>query len=205
MGKKPARRVVFIDKKFQAAFALKFVGLLLLGTAIFDVAAYFILNRRLEDTLYSAHLAIKSVGEILLPTLVALSLIFIVLLGLAVLIMSLFVSHLIAGPLFAIRRYIEFIGEGRLDFEARLRSKDQTTPLVDALSKSLDVLNDHIVPLQSLSEELTGTAQRLQEGLDQAGGIPEGVRSEASRLADLGSKLKAEAGFFRTRPPKTPA
>ena len=205
MGKKPARRVVFIDKKFQAAFALKFIALLLLGTAIFDVAAYFILNKRLEDTLYSAHLAIKSVGEILLPTLLALSLIFIVILGLAVLIMSLFVSHLIAGPLFAIRRYIEFIGEGRLDFDARLRSKDQTTPLIDALAKSLDVLNDRVVSVQSLTEDLTGAAQRLQEGLDQAGEIPEGVRSEASRVTDLGSKLKTEAGFFRTRPPKTPA
>jgi len=205
MGKKATRRIVFIDKKFQAAFALKFVALLLLGTAIFDVAAYFILNKRLEDTLYSAHLAIKSVGEILLPTLVALSLTFIVLLGLAVLIMSLFVSHLIAGPLFAIRRYIEFIGEGRLDFEARLRSKDQATPLIDALSKSLDVLNDHLVTVQSLSEDLSGTARRLQEGLDQTGEIPEDVRSEASRITDLGSKLTAEAGFFRTRPPKTSA
>ena len=205
MSSQAPRKIVFIDKKFQTGFALKFIALLLVGTALFDIAAYFVLNRKLGETLWSAHLTIKSVGEMLLPTLVYLSLVFIILLGLAVLVMSLFMSHYIAGPLYAIRRYIELIGEGRLDFDAKLRSKDQTAPLIVTLSDSLDVLNDRITNIQALGEDLRNASGKLQDGIDRAGSVPDDIRSGGARIAELESQLSKEAGFFRTRPPKTPA
>lgn len=205
MSKQAPRKAIFIDRKFQTAFVLKFLGLLVVGTAIFDAAAYFILNRRLESTLYSAHLTIRSVGEILLPTLLSLSIVFILLLGLAVLIMTLVLSHLIAGPLYAVRRYIELVGEGNLDFEARLRAGDQTAPLVHSLARSLDVLNENIAAIQSLGADVRGASRNLKDGLDRAENLPEEVRAEADRLAELGARLDEKAAFFRTRPPKTTA
>lgn len=200
MGDQAPRKIVFIDRKFQTSFILKFLGLLIIGTAVFDVAAYFILNRRLEESLYSAHMTIKSVGEILLPTLVSLSVIFLVLLGIAILLMTLFVSHLIAGPLYAIRRYIERIGEGELDFDARLRSKDQTTPLAMSLSESLQMLNRRLSAIQDLSADLLQTSRELNESVQEQSGENRGKFGEnASRIAELASKLTEEAGFFKTR------
>jgi methyl-accepting chemotaxis protein len=200
MGDQAPRKIVFIDRKFQTSFILKFLGLLIIGTAVFDVAAYFILNRRLEESLYSAHMTIKSVGEILLPTLVSLSVIFLVLLGIAILLMTLFVSHLIAGPLYAIRRYIERIGEGELDFDARLRSKDQTTPLAMSLSESLQMLNRRLSAIQDLSADLLQTSRELNESVQEQSGESRGKFGEnASRIAELASKLTEEAGFFKTR------
>lgn len=200
MGDQAPRKIVFIDRKFQTSFILKFLGLLIIGTAVFDVAAYFILNRRLEESLYSAHMTIKSVGEILLPTLVSLSVIFLVLLGIAILLMTLFVSHLIAGPLYAIRRYIERIGEGELDFDARLRSKDQTTPLAMSLSESLQMLNRRLSAIQDLSADLLQTSRELNESVQEQSGESSGKFGEnASRIAELASKLTEEAGFFKTR------
>jgi methyl-accepting chemotaxis protein len=200
MGDQAPRKIVFIDRKFQTSFILKFLGLLIIGTAVFDVAAYFILNRRLEESLYSAHMTIKSVGEILLPTLVSLSVIFLVLLGIAILLMTLFVSHLIAGPLYAIRRYIERVGEGELDFDARLRSKDQTTPLAMSLSESLQMLNRRLSAIQDLSADLLQTSRELNESVQEQSGESRGKFGEnASRIAELASKLTEEAGFFKTR------
>jgi methyl-accepting chemotaxis protein len=200
MGDQAPRKIVFIDRKFQTSFILKFLGLLIIGTAVFDVAAYFILNRRLEESLYNAHMTIKSVGEILLPTLVSLSVIFLVLLGIAILLMTLFVSHLIAGPLYAIRRYIERIGEGELDFDARLRSKDQTTPLAMSLSESLQMLNRRLSAIQALSADLLQTSRELNESVqEQSGESSEKLGENASRIAELASKLTEEAGFFKTR------
>jgi hypothetical protein len=127
MGDGKARKIVFIDKRFQGAFILKFVLLLLVGTAFFVLAAYLILNRRLEETYYSAHFAIKSTGDVLLPTLLALSGVFILVLGAAAVVITLYVSHHIAGPLFAIRRYLENISRGEL-ISAAAAPHDQTSP-----------------------------------------------------------------------------
>lgn len=200
MGDQAPRKIVFIDKKFQTNFILRFLGLLLAGTAVFNLAAYFILNRRLEDSLYSAHMTLRSVGEILLPTLVSLSVVFLVLLGAAVLLMTLFVSHLIAGPLYAIRRYIERVGEGELDFDPRLRSKDQTTPLALALSETLDVLNERLAKIQSTARELQDLSQLPSEenGEQQAAGEDPASR-KASRIAALSTDILDSAEFFKTR------
>ncbi len=200
MGNQPPRKILFIDRKFQASFILKFIALLCVGTALFCVAAYFILDRRLGDTFYSAHLTIQTVGDMLLPTLVWLSLTFVVLLGLAVLSMTLVVSHLIAGPLYAIRRYLDFLSEGRLDFDARLRAKDQTTPLAVALSRSLDVLNEKITSIQALSDGIDSASQKILDGARQEQGAGEELVSAASSLAELSSKLSKETSYFKTRP-----
>jgi hypothetical protein len=45
------RKIVFIDRHFQGAFILKFLLLLLVGTGLFVLAAYVILDRRLGDVL----------------------------------------------------------------------------------------------------------------------------------------------------------
>lgn len=201
MGKQAPRKVVFIDRKFQTSFILKFIALLIAGTAVFDVAAYFVLNRTLGDTFYSAHKAIETVGDMLLPNLIMLSVVFIVVLGLAVLAMTLIVSHLIAGPLYAIRRYIDYISEGRLDFDAKLRSKDQTTPLAVSLSRSLDTLNEHISSQQAISADILSTSEKIHRHLDDEGKElnREDLSREAELLVELGRKLRDETGFFRTR------
>ena len=128
MGDGKARKIVFIDKRFQGEFILKFVLLLLVGTAVFILAAYLILNRRLEDTYYSAHFVIKSTGEVLLPTLLALSGVFILVLGAAAVVITLYVSHHIAGPLFAIRRYLENVSRGELDSSRNFASTIRPPP-----------------------------------------------------------------------------
>ena len=148
MGDGKARKIIFIDKRFQGEFILKFVLLLLVGTAVFVLAAYLILDRRLEDTYYSAHVAIKSTGEVLLPTLLALSGVFIVVLGAAAFVITLYVSHHIAGPLYAIRRYLENVSRGDLDFKPKLRLNDQTTPLAESLAHALETLNARLVAVR---------------------------------------------------------
>jgi methyl-accepting chemotaxis protein len=145
-------------------------------------------------------MTIKSVGDILLPSLVSLSVIFVVLLGLAILLMTLFVSHLIAGPLYAIRRYIERIGEGELDFDARLRTRDQTTPLAMSLSESLEMLNRRLLAIQTIGADILQSSRQMKETVQkQSGESSDKLGQDASRLAELASKLTKEAGFFKTR------
>ena len=199
MDKDTTRRAVFIDRRFQGEFILKFVLLLLVGTLVFVLAAYLVLDRRLEETYYSAHYAVKSTGEILLPTLLALGAIFIVVLGAAAVIITLYISHHIAGPLFAIRRYLENIARGDLDFEPKLRLKDQTTPLAESLTVALETLNARLVSLHHGAEAMRESSARLSRRLEACTGQSTECRKDVHELLAREEALVQEMEFFRLR------
>jgi len=201
MGDGKARKIVFIDKRFQGAFILKFVLLLLVGTAVFVLAAYLILDRRLDDTYYSAHFAIKSTGEVLLPTLLALSGVFILVLGAAAVVITLYVSHHIAGPLFAIRRYLENISRGELDFEPKLRLKDQTTPLAESLTRALETLNSRLVAIRLGADAMRASSVKISRHLDSVQGATADCRRDLGELLEREEALSRDLGFFRLRTP----
>lgn len=200
MGEHP-RKIVFIDKRFQSEFIFKFLLLLLVGTGVFVLAAYLILDRRLEETYYSAHFAIKSTGELLLPTLLALSGVFVVVLGAAAFIITLYVSHHIAGPLFAIRRYLENISRGELDFEPKLRLKDQTTPLAESLTHALETLNTKLVALHVGAQAMRASSAQLSRRIVVCEGASSECRKEVGEVLAREEALVREMEFFRLRPP----
>ena len=201
MGDGKARKIIFIDKKFQGEFILKFVLLLLVGTAVFVLAAYLILNRRLEDTYYSAHFAIKTTGEVLLPTLLALSGVFILVLGAAAVVITLYVSHHIAGPLFAIRRYLENVSRGDLDFKPKLRLKDQTTPLAESLAHALETLNSRLVAVRVSADDMRTSSAKLSRRIVVCEGASTECRKDIEELLAREETLLREMEFFRLRPP----
>ena len=201
MGDGKARKIKFIDKRFQGAFILKFVLLVLVGTAVFVLAAYAILNRRLDDTLYSAHYAIKSTGEVLLPTLLALGGVFIVVLGAAAITITLYVSHSIAGPLFAMNRYLEKVASGDLDFEPRLRPMDQTTPLAASLTGALSTLNARLVAMRGNATDMRESSARLSTRIATCDGASATCRQEIGELLARQEALLREMEFFQVRTP----
>jgi methyl-accepting chemotaxis protein len=201
MDNDKTRRAVFIDKRFQGEFILKFVLLLLVGTSVFVLAAYLVLNRRLEETYYSAHFAIKNTGEILLPTLLTLSAVFIIVLGAAAIVITLYVSHHIAGPLFAIRRYLENVARGDLDFEPKLRLKDQTTPLAESLTLALETLNSKLVALHGRAEAMRESSGKLSRRLADCSGASTECCREVGELLVREEALIREMEFFRLRSP----
>ncbi len=201
MGDGQARKIIFIDKRFQGKFILKFLSLLLVGTAVFVLAAYLILNRRLEDSYYSAHFAIKSTGEVLLPTLLALSGVFILVLGAAAFVITLYVSHHIAGPLYAIRRYLENVSRGDLDFRPQLRLNDQTTPLADSLAHALETLNSRLVAVRIGADAMRLSSAKLSRHMTASAGASEECRKDLGELLAREEALIRELEFFHLRTP----
>lgn len=201
MGDGQARKIVFIDKRFQGEFILKFVSLLLVGTAVFVLAAYLILNRRLEDTYYSAHFAIKSTGEVLLPTLLALSGVFILVLGAAAVVITLYVSHHIAGPLYAIRRYLENVSRGDLDFKPKLRLNDQTTPLAESLALAVETLNSRLVAIRLGVDAMGVASAKISRHMAASAGASDECRKDLGELLAREEALVREMEFFRLRAP----
>jgi methyl-accepting chemotaxis protein len=201
MGSEKPRKIVFIDKRFQSEFILRFVALLLVGTGVFILAAYLILNRRLDESYYSAHYAIKTTGEVLLPTLLALGGVFIVVLGVAAILITMYVSHHIAGPLFAIRRYLESVSRGDLDFEPKLRLKDQTTPLAESLAHALETLNARLVAIRSSADGMREASGKLTRHLATNNDTSADCRRDLADLLAREESLSRELDYFRLRAP----
>lgn len=201
MGEDKPRKIIFIDRRFQSEFVMRFVALLLVGTGVFILAAYLILNRRLEETYYSAHYAIKSTGEVLLPALLALGGVFIVVLGIAAVLITMYVSHHIAGPLFAIRRYLESVSRGDLDFEPKLRLKDQTTPLAESLAHALETLNARLVAIRSAADAMRDASGKLTRHIATGDSANEQCRRDLADMLAREDSLARELDYFRLRKP----
>ena len=201
MSEDRPRKVVFIDRRFQGAFILRFLVLLLAGTGLFVLAAYLILDKRFGETYYSAHYTIKSTGELLLPTLLALSAVFVAVLGAAVIAVTLYVSHHIAGPLYAIRRYLETISRGELDFQPRLRLDDQTTPLAESLARALETLNTRLVSIRSAADGVRAASAKLPRHLQMEDPATAECRRDLADLLAREDALIRDLDFFRLRPP----
>jgi methyl-accepting chemotaxis protein len=201
MGKDKPRKIIFIDRRFQSEFVMRFVALLLVGSGVFILAAYLILNRRLEETYYSAHYAIKSTGEVLLPALLALGGVFIVVLGIAAVLITMYVSHHIAGPLFAIRRYLESVSRGDLDFEPKLRLKDQTTPLAESLAHALETLNARLVAIRSAADAMRDASGKLTRHIAAGDNANDQCRRDLGDMLAREETLARELDYFRLRKP----
>ncbi len=192
------RKKIFVDKRFQARFIFNYIALIIVGTILFGLASYFILDRAMGESLFSAHLAITRTGDLLRPTLIYLSTAFIIILGVATWIMTLLISHRISGPLFAISRYLKMMSSGQLDFEAKLRTKDQTAVLADNLTETVGIMADRVnmvrESLDSLKEDLNKFSGDIQGGKLDQGELSTCIHDLNEHLRVLEDRI----AFFKT-------
>lgn len=192
----PLRKRLFIDRAFQGRFILAFSLLAITGTVLFAVVAYVILNRSLGDNLFSAHLAISRTGEMLTPTLTALSIAFALILGIASATLSLYVSHRISGPLFAITRYLGMMAEGKLNFEAKLRTNDQTCVVAESLNTTVGFLRGRLRRTRESAAQLRQGLDRLSESVKETKSGGEAALAAVSQMDARLRAIEEDLGAF---------
>lgn len=194
----PLRRTYFVDKRFQARFIGIYLLLAILSTVLFAVSAYLILNRNLGESLFSAHLALKSTGELLRPTLLLLTFIFLVIMVIATIVITMLVSHRISGPLFAICRYLRKLGDGDLTFEAKLRTHDQTAALAENLNDTVHSLAGKLSLIKETTETLRREIGELKALSHNASANGEDIARLAGSLGENVRVLEEKLSVFRT-------
>ena len=132
--KKPyTRSHYFIKKDFQTKFILKFCLLLLAGVIVSTGLLFLFSQDSLTSSFQNSRLVIKNTALAILPTVVYTGLITLALLAIATIIVTLFISHRIAGPMFRFEKELKEIGEGNLTKKVSLREKDQAQKLTQIL------------------------------------------------------------------------
>ena len=123
--KTPRRKIVLINRKFQINLILKFLIVNIAVMALFGALMYLFLDSEIEANLQSSHTKYKNMKDMLLPIVMALSLINVLVSSLIITFFVLFASFRIAGPFFRFNSAVTEITNGNLKPFVNLREKDQ--------------------------------------------------------------------------------
>lgn len=154
MKKTWRRRNYFIKKELQGKYIFAFFLFVILGSVIFSL----IFSMLSADTLTIAYkdydLQIGKTPLILVREILSAHWIFIVTAGLAVVVLSMFLTHRFAGPMFRFEKSVEEMVKGNFDFKIHLRKKDEGKELAEALNQLIDVISSDVKEMRRLTDEI---------------------------------------------------
>lgn len=149
MQNKPSerRRIHIVKMEFQRNFILKFCALIILSSLIIGAALYFLTASSATSVFENSRLVIKSTSDFLVPLLVISCLMGIIVSGVLTIIITLFVSHRIAGPIYRLEKDIDEVDKGNLSLDIRVRSNDELKDLAKSLNRMVSNLRMAITEL----------------------------------------------------------
>ena len=163
-------RLVLDDVLFSLLAALTAIGVL-----------YYLSNKEIGDSMWSAHLSIKETRELLTNGVKVAGLVTfgaVLLFGL----WSLIDAHRIAGPLHRLHRLLNEVGDGNLVHEIAFRKRDEFGELAAATDHMVEV---YAVRLSTVRRQ----AQSMEEVLSNDTLTPEQVQELRRQAADLTGQL----------------
>lgn len=188
------RRILFIERAFQLRFIAKVTAVVAAGTALTGGLLYFLADREFGRAFYSAHYQARSSWELLLPAVLVSSFVAMCLVaGLAVL-LTLYDSHRIGGPLYRFRANLRAIGQGNLCLVTRLREGDELQAFTEAMNEMTRGLRSRMLEVHRQEDRLRGALEQLREAL--AGGEEPGPAALA-RAEEIEADLRRALGGFR--------
>ena len=181
--KSEKRKHYFVMKGFQLKFMLQFCILVLIGVTLSTGLLFLFSRDTLTSSFQQSRLVIKNTAFAILPTAIYTNLVTLALIAIAAIIVILFISHKLAGPLFRFEKELKEIGQGDLTTVVRLRKKDQITRLADTLNEMTANLRDKIITIQKDVEQAIETASEVN--------VPEELRVQLNQLhQQIGTTFK---------------
>ncbi len=165
-------RLVIDDMVFALVAALAAIGIL-----------YYLSNREIGDSLWSAHLSIKQTKELLDNGVKVAGLVTF----LAVLTFgfwSMLDAHRIAGPMHRLRLLLDEIAKGNLDHEIDFRKRDEFQDIAAATDALVESYVQKVKNLNQLADSIAEAAAKTPGG-------------PSAELTGSVGKLKDELGSFR--------
>ena len=142
------RKNYFVKKDFQVRFILKFCLLLFIGVILSTGLLFLFSQDSLTSSFQQSRLEIKNTSIAILPSVMYTNLITLGLITLGTIIVTLLVSHKIAGPLFRFEKELDAISTGDLTKRVVLREKDQGKEMAETLNVMISSFHDKITDIR---------------------------------------------------------
>lgn len=118
------RRNYFIDKKFQSNFILRFCFLVVVTGTLIMAILYAMAGKANTVSFVNSRVVVQNTADFLFPLLIQTFVISTMVVGLATIVITLFISHRIAGPLYRFKKVLRSLGEGNFSLPCKIRRKD---------------------------------------------------------------------------------
>ncbi len=191
------RKTYFIQKMFQAKFIFAFLLLVIIGSIISGIIFYLKANTYLGYHYGMAHIKIEKTGEILQPALFISYGIGVVLIGFATIILTIFISHKIAGPLYRFERSAEEIGKGNLTLVTQLRESDQAKDLANAFSRMTNDLRKKLIEIDTWSKDLNQIVDELNTLIQGKSPNIKEIQDKFNNLKQMANSLRQALQYFK--------
>ncbi len=145
------RRIYYINKDFQRDFIVKFCILTGLGSILTMGLVYWLAQNSTTVAIQEGRVAVHTTAEYLLPLMLQTVLLECIVGGLATVMLTLIISHRIAGPLYRLKIMFKGLAEGDLSTQMHLRSDDQLKDLAHAYNETVGKFNNKIKVLKNAS------------------------------------------------------
>lgn len=186
------KKAGLFESDFKLKFGIKFCVLAIVGVLSFTLTLHLILGKTLEGTYANAIYTMYALKIKIFPLIFA-SFYSIFILGfitLALVAISLFYSHKIAGPVFRIEKNLEAIGWGDLTVNTKFRGNDQLMSLAEDLNVMVRSLNHSVRGGAEALESIRQAHQRLSSIVGQENPSEEELRREIDALKGAIAQLK---------------
>ncbi len=187
------RRNYFIEKKFQGRFILKFCALVFVGGLLTIGMLYFWATHSTTVAIVHSRVMVKTTADFILPILIQTVAVVTIIVSLAAIIVTLYISHRIAGPLYRFKKVMEVLGEGDFSDDFKIRLLDQLQDLADTFSTTIRKIRTE---LKALKDNLSCLTEKLD--VVSEGEASEQKRSYLNELKHISERLNKIMSYFKT-------
>jgi methyl-accepting chemotaxis protein len=178
------RKVYYIKKEFQMAFIIKFCLLVILGALVSGAVIYLVAQGSATTVYENSHIRIKSTADFIWPAVLLSTAVVAVLVGLASVLVTLYTSHKIAGPIYRIEKDLGKVMLGDLRVKFNLRKKDQLQALAVMIEALVVNLKDNITELREVKVELAMIIKGMRRNGDSSY-----LQEAEAKLQDIDQRL----------------
>jgi methyl-accepting chemotaxis protein len=148
------RRNYFIKKELQGKYIFSFFLFVIAGSIIFTLIFSFLSANTLTVVYENNKLQIGKTPLILLKEILSAHWIFIIAGGIVVVILSMFLTHRFAGPIYRFERSVEELIKGNFNFQIKLRTKDDGKELAEKINELITVIASDVSEMRHITHEM---------------------------------------------------
>lgn len=162
----PKRKIILINKAFQGRFIASVLATIILFGLCSAGLLYWLISSDLQVQSQAAHINIANTWERLGLTILIGNIVAAVIAGLMAIIVVLYISHKIAGPLYRFETLCKQVGDGDLNTVTHLRPNDQLQELADCFRYMVDKLRSKREQTDQLLVELNTQLTNFKNNSD---------------------------------------
>ena len=148
------RKNYFIDKDFQSKFIIKFCSIVIVSSLLIGVILFYSSRGFTTVAMEGSRVIVKRTSDLILPIIIETLLLVTVFSAVWAILLTLFTSHKIAGPLYRLKKEIDNLKNGNLNANFRTRKSDQLQNLARSLTDMGEVLDKKHAELRKKLTEL---------------------------------------------------